>query len=89
MLNLRVLTIGFLLMGLGSWFRAIEISPWVQWNLSFVSEFFAQYRVVSAGLQLGGAVIVGFGLFWTRWFWATLFGIAFALFVFIIAFWPA
>lgn len=87
--NFRILTVGFLLMGLGSWFRAIELSPWVQGNLPFVSNFFAQYHIASAGLQLGGAVITGFGFFWGRWFWAVLFGLSFALFVFVISFWPS
>lgn len=88
-LNFRILTVGFLLMGLGSWFRAIELSPWVQGNLRFIADFFASIHVASAGIQLGGAIIVGFGFFWGRWFWAGLFGGLFAAFVFLISFWPA
>lgn len=88
-LNFPVLTMGFLLMGLGSWFRAIEASPWVQGNLAFVSDFFASVHIVSAGLQLAGAVIVGFGLFWGRWILATVFGLLFAALSFVVFLWPA
>ena len=86
-INWRVLTIGALTMGLGSWFSAIGRSNWVHTNLAKVAEFFAGLTTVNMFLVIVGSVILAFGLLWGRWLAASILGLLFAVGAFAISFW--
>jgi len=89
MVNWRILTIGALMMGFGSWFRTFENSEWIRATIPIVSDFFREIHVLSIALVLAGSVIAVYGLFWGRWIISTVLGLSFAIGVFVVSFMPA
>jgi len=81
MLNWRIITIGGLLLGIGSMFdRAAELS------YTPVADFFASITLLSMFLAIVGVIIIAFGLFWGRWLWGMILGVLFAIGTFILFF---
>ena len=86
-INLRILTIGALTLGIGSWLSRIEKSEWIRSTAPGVAEWFASLNVLWMLLVIVGAVVVAFGIFWARWIWAVILGFLFAVGAYIISFW--
>ena len=84
--NLRVLTIGGAVSFVGSVLWKIQTSPWVRGNFGWLSDFLVGGATVIQFLIIIGAVLFAFGLFWGRWILAIIFGVLFALGIYVLTF---